>query len=70
VCSVGPFLASFLIFAGEFGDDGIPGCSTTELHGATPWQESNLRPADYEATLVFTTGEFDSFLIAGEQAMR
>src|SRR5215469_12376007 len=40
-----------------FRDDGIFRCSTTELHGAEPWQESNLRPSDYEVTLVFATGE-------------
>jgi len=40
-------VASFLAFAGEFGDDGIfPDALPTELHGAKPWQDSNLRPAD------------------------
>jgi hypothetical protein len=32
-------------------------CSTTELPGSKPWQESNLRPSESEGTFVFTTGE-------------
>jgi hypothetical protein len=32
-------------------------CSTTELHGSKPWQESNLRLSESEGTIVFTTGE-------------
>src|SRR5450631_539280 len=43
--------------AGESGDDGLCSAALPLSYTARPWQDSNLRPSEFEGTLVFTTGE-------------